>query len=446
VFNKPLIQRLTRHRILLRLRQATLDPVIEIVLHPSLYRFRVLGGFTVIGQIVFWYLWTAVYPQPYENMWVRLALCALGLGLFYEHKKANDSAAPSYKYVFAVFWLQLPVFFTWMYWMNEANTVWLGSMACMVLIYYHFTDWRLASLGLLAGVPLATFIAHWQLGVLPEFDFAETIVLLFGFLAAMALGASNANLRRQRLQHSLAVMGIMAHELRTPLATLSMVAQAISNEIPNTDEKSRTRALNKLTKKIESLAVTINHHIDIQMMNARLMQLPSPKDLISARGLVNKVATQYPFSSRTEENSVEIFAHEDFMFYGSERQYIQVLNNLIKNAIYTLKAAQSTFSEGAIRIELGARAGRGRISVSDKGMGIKAQYISHIFEPFYSTTHDTGHGLGLAYCRQVVEASGGSISVRSEPNIGSTFSIEIPIQDITVGKTSSHAISSLPQS
>ena len=439
----PLLQRLLRHPILLRLRQATLDPAIETILHPSVYRFRVLGTFTVFGQVLFWYLWAIAIPQPYENIWVRLSLCILGLGLFYRQKINAESDSPHHKFVFAIFWFQLPVFFTWMYWMNEANAVWLGSMASMVLIYYHFTDWRLATLGLLSGVPLATFIALWQLGALPVFDISHAIVMLFSFFAAASLGASNANLRRQRLQHSLVVMGIMAHELRTPLSTISMAAQAIANEASNSDEKARNRALNKLTKKIESLTATINHHIDVQMMNARLMQLPTPKDLISAQGLVNKVATQYPFSSRPEENCVEILAHEDFMFYGSERQYIQVLNNLIKNAIYTLKAAQSTFAEGSIRIELGARAGKGRISVSDNGMGIKAVDLPHIFEPFFSTTHDTGHGLGLAYCKQVVEASGGTISVKSTPNLGSTFSLDIPTQDITTGKLQSHAISSL---
>ena len=441
IFSMPLLK---RHPILLRLRQATLDPAIETILHPSLYRFRVLGAFTVFGQLLFWYLWAVALPQPYENIWVRLALCVLGLGLFYDRTKAAESDAPSYKYVFAVFWLQLPVFFTWMYWMNAANAVWLGSMACMVLIYYHFTDWRLATLGLIGGVPIATCIAFWQLGNLPDVEISNWVVLAFGFFAAISLGASNANLRRQRLQQSLAVMGIMAHELRTPLATISMAAQAISNEVSNTDDKSRTRSLNKLTKKIESLTITINHHIDVQMMNARLMQLPAPKDLISAQGLVNKVAIQYPFGSRTEENCVEIFAHEDFMFYGSERQYIQVLNNLIKNAIYTLKAAQSPFQAGAIHIELGARSGRGRISVTDSGLGIKAVDLPYIFEPFFSTTHDTGHGLGLAYCKQVVEASGGTITVKSTPNFGSTFSIDIPTQDITMGKTQNHAISSLP--
>ena len=47
----------------------------------------------------------------------------------------------------------MPVFFFWMYWMNGASPVWLGSVSAMILVYYHLTDWRLASLGTLSRRP-----------------------------------------------------------------------------------------------------------------------------------------------------------------------------------------------------------------------------------------------------------------------------------------------------
>ncbi len=433
-----------RHRFLQKLKEEILDPEVETVLHPSQFRFKVLGFFTLVGQIVFWLFWAVLLPQPYENIYVRSALALSGMGLFFERSNYAQYSLRTNKYSFCIFWLQLPVFFTWMYWMNGGNAIWLSSMAAMVLIYYHFTDWRLATIGLLTGVPLATLLAQYQLGELGNLPSANAVVIAFSFFAAVFLGASNANLRRERLRHSLVVMGIMAHELRTPLATASLIGQAILAEAGNNDEKTRIRGLTKLAKKLESLTRTINHHIDLQMMNARFMQLPPTKQLISATGLINKVVTQYPFGSKKEEDCVEVVAHEDFWFFGSERQFIQVINNLLKNALYSLKAAQSRFAVGELRIELGTKSGIGRITVFDSGMGIQPDHVARIFEPFFSTSHDTGHGLGLAYCKQVVQTSGGSIGVVSEPAVGATFTIELPIQPITATGSSHHALSTVP--
>ncbi len=435
-----------RQHVLLRLRQEILEPEIETVLHPSPFRFKILGFLTLCGQLTFWSIWAVLLPQPYENIYIRLLIAFLGIGIFLEKIKSNGTYSGVYLYTFVVNWLQLPVFFTWMYWMNGGNAVWLASMASMVLIYYHFTDWRLATLGLIAGVPIATAIANWQLNGLITIPLDAAAVLGFCFFAAMAFGASNANVRRERLRHSLVVIGIMAHELRTPLATASLIGQAMVNEAANNDEKARIRGFNKLSKRLESLIRNINHHIDLQMMNARLMQLPPTKQLISATGLVNKVVTQYPFSSKKEEDCIEIVTHEDFLFYSSERQFLQVLNNLLKNALYSLKAAQSRFSVGDLRIELGQRSGMGRITMSDKGMGIDADCMARIFEPFFSTNYDTGHGLGLAYCKQVIHTAGGTINVQSQSAIGATFTIELPIQTIATGDPSNHAISSVSTS
>jgi two-component system, CAI-1 autoinducer sensor kinase/phosphatase CqsS len=426
-----------------RVKEEIFDPEIETVLHPSAFRFKMLGYLTVVGQLVFWFVWAVLMPQPYENIYVRLALVALGVGIFFEKTKYGEAHKGTHKYSYAVYTLQLPVFFTWMYWMNHGNAVWLASMAAMVLIYYHFTDWRLATIGLIIGVPIATAIAYLQLNGLPQFPTDSAAVLAFCFVVAIAFGASNANLRRARLQHSLMVIGIMAHELRTPLATASLIGQAILSEATNNDEKTRVRGLTKLAKRLETLAQTINHHIDLQMMNARFMQLPPTKQILSAVGLVNKVVTQYPFSSPKEEDSFELVVHEDFLFFGSERQFIQVLNNLLKNALHSLKAAQSRFTPGDLRIELGCKAGTGRIKIFDKGVGINPEHIAHIFEPFFSTNHETGHGLGLAYCKQVIQASGGMISVRTEPAAGTTFIIDLPVQSIAAGDNTSHALSSV---
>jgi two-component system, CAI-1 autoinducer sensor kinase/phosphatase CqsS len=81
--------------------------------------------------------------------------------------------------------------------------------------------------------------------------------------------------------------------------------------------------------------------------------------------------------------------------------------------------------------------------VTDQGMGINANHLPRIFEPFFSTSTDTGHGLGLAYCQQVVQTAGGFIRVKSEPAFGAIFTIDLPVQKAPSPDTPPHALSSV---
>ena len=69
-----------------------------------------------------------------------------------------------------------------------------------------------------------------------------------------------------------------------------------------------------------------------------------------------------------------------------------------------------------------------RISVADQGVGIPHEKQSRIFEPFYSTQSGAGSGLGLTFCKNVVETVNGQISVHSEPAEGATFMVDLPLQ------------------
>lgn len=432
------------HPVALWIGREVCDPEVETILHLSPLRLKWLGIFTLVGHPLFWYVWTVLYPEPYENIVLRLLLAASGIGFIFHTRLQGFSSTWMRRYFSIIGWLQLPVFITWMYWQNGNDFVWLATLAATIVIYYQLTDWRLATLGILSGASVATAIAILNLVSIPPPSGAHAIVLLFAWFSSLSLAMSGANLRRERLRHSLVVIGIMAHELRTPLATASLISQAILNEAANSDEKSRTRGLTQLSRRLELLARNINHHIDLQMINAKFMQLPLTKQLISATGLINKVLTQYPFGSKNEENCVEVIAHEDFLFYGSEHQFVQVLNNLLKNSLFSLKVAQSRFSQGDLLVEFGTRAATGRITITDKGTGISDANSAHVFEPFFSTSNDTGHGLGLAYCKQVVQASGGKIWVKTEHHIGATFTIELPVINIPTGNKSNHVLSSVP--
>ena len=311
--------------------------------------------------------------------------------------------------------------------MNGGSAMWMATVAVMIVVYYHLTDWRLATLGLMGGAIAAGMLAYFTLGVALTLPLEHAVTFLFAWVSAALLALSSANLRRERLRNSLQVIGIMAHELRTPVATMALIAQAIRGEAVATDAL-HTKRLDGLATRMDGLTRAINHHIDLQMANARYSHLPSQNETISAYELVRKAVEDYPFGSRRESQCVQILLYSDFSFMGSSRQFTQVINNIVKNALFSLKSAQSRYDSGDLCIEIGERDGRGRIQFKDRGIGMGANQLKLIFEPFYSHANETGHGLGLAFCKQVVEAAQGTIMVHAEHAMGATFTLQLPCQ------------------
>lgn len=407
---------------------------LQPILHPSTQRLWSLGLFLAIGQVLFAVVWSVWLPQPYENLPLRVAASLLGCSLMLPVINRDPDRSLSRIVFGLVFWLELPVLFSWMYLSNGGSAVWLASMGLMVLIYYSVTDWRLATLGTVSGLLLGATLFRW-FGITPGWlegatgEGLQMHAVVFGFSwgCALVLSLSSANLQREQLNNTLSSMGIMAHELRTPLSTVSLIGDALHQEAQRMAEPGMQDQVNKLTERLHQLVRNMNHQIDTQIANARLLQLPRQGQRVSAAQLVRDVIANYPYQSSRHQRCVRVLVQEDFCFDGSLAQFSQVLDNLIKNAIYSLMVADSKFHHGALRIKVGKAGRHGQIVVADDGMGIEASRLSQVFKPFFSTNRSTGHGLGLAFCQRVVQAAGGRIYARSEYAVGATFTIELPV-------------------
>ena len=416
------------------LREEVITAPLVPVLHPSPLRMKGLGLFTLFGHPLFWFVWAVWLPQPYDNLPLRLFTASLGL-LLMNSRITSDPASRVAGQVFsAVFWFELPFLFSWMFYCNGGNSVWLASMAAMILIYYFTTDWRLATLGVALGAAgarvLFEFAGPTVAPMSTELMLTNVMVLSFCVSMGILLGLSSANLRREHLAQTLATMGIMAHELRTPLATMALIGDAVRGAAEECDADTAGR-LQLLTARLHTLVRNMNHQIDTQIANARLMRLPIHKETISAAELVQHAVSQYPFRSTREREIVQLHVAQDFRFQGSQALFLQVIDNLMKNALRSLAGASSASQPGDLRIEVGLHASRGHIVLADRGGGINPELQPRIFEPFFSTDRGTGHGLGLAFCRRVVHAAGGSIRVKSEPGHGAAFTIELPVRSAT---------------
>lgn len=422
-----------------KLRRAfeqTLTAPVEPILHASPRRLKLLGAFTLVGHPLFYWAWHVIWPQPYENLLLRLATALLGVPLLLDAVSGNPSSPLTRKTFAVVAFVQLPLLFSWMYQMNGHSTIWLATLCTGVLIYFHLTDWRIAAAGSVIGCALGQVSAtHFPPG-------EHLVVLAFGWIAGLLLGLSGANLRRERLTHTLATIGIMAHELRTPLATTALVGEALRQEARRTSPAGpRPHHLERLADRLLALARSMNHHIDMEIANARLLHLPKQIDeVIGAAEMVREVVEQYPFRSTQERQCVLINQQTDFRFRGSRRQFHQVLDNLIENAIRSLLTASSILRPGDLRIDVFVRGGFGIVALVDKGVGMDAATQTRVFEPFFSTDQGIGHGLGLAFCRTVLQAAGGTIQVRSRPAAGAAFILHLPAILPPNGATKEHRL------
>lgn len=401
------------------------EPVLEPILHPSPRRLRALSLSTAVGHPLYYLVWTWWLPQPYESLWQRLAMGALGLGLLLTPGlHAMPPSRMAQVVMTLVFWITVPVFFTWMYLCNGRNAVWLASMAAMFPIYYHGTDWRIATAGTAGGLA-----AGWALfdafgpavpALAPAESTTHALVLAFSWSMGLMLGLSASNLRREQIRQALATMGIMAHELRTPLATMALIGDALRHS----DDRD---ALPRLAARLHGLVRHMNRQIDMQIANAQLMDLPAAPDRIEAGALARTAATAFPYRSPRDREAVQVHVISDFAFMGTESLFRQVLDNLMKNALRSLAGQPQPPQPGDLVIEVEAGGRRGRITVRDRGRGISPDIRARLFQPFASTQQGTGHGLGLAFCQRVTRAARGAIRVESEPGQGASFHLDLPL-------------------
>ncbi len=416
---------------LIRARDELVNAPLEAILHPSRWRLKCIGLLLMFGHPLFGWIWKVWLPQPFENLWLRMSLSILSLPFLFDMWSADISSKATRVLFSLNCFIQLPLMFSWMYFCNSGNTVWLASVSAMILIYYHITDWRLATLGTAFGGILGWVLFDLLGPATPPMTLEQVsvnaVIIAFAWFTAFALGFSSANLRRGQLQQTLNTIGIMAHELRTPLSTMSLVGDALRGESRTPDGGVVSERLDRLSQRLHVVVRNMNRQIDTQIANARLTRLPTHKETTSASQLVREAVFNYPYRSTRERECVNLRVHRDFFFRCSPALFAQVIDNLLKNAFKSLAAANSSLAPGDLTVEVGVLQMRGHIVVSDRGRGLDAAHRNRIFELFFSTDKGAGHGLGLPFCKRVVQTVGGFIRVASTPGQGATFTIVIPL-------------------
>lgn len=233
-----------------------------------------------------------------------------------------------------------------------------------------------------------------------------------------ALDQARAELeRREQLALAGQILVGVGHELREPLGVISNLLHCLRLACAEQERSPRT-------------AVTISHYIDCiqdQVSEADrtitgLLDYARTQEVRREAVDLNRIVEQQAHSLRLPDNiRLEKQLAPGLPAVQVDRLHLErVLRNLVVNAIESIKT-----EGGAVRLATFSLGRAIVLEVADDGPGIAPEIADKIFEPMFST-RPAGMGLGLALCRQLVEANGGSIALRSTPGRGAAFQISLP--------------------
>lgn len=245
-----------------------------------------------------------------------------------------------------------------------------------------------------------------------------------------ALEQAHASLRHAEKLGALGRLSAgVAHEINNPLTGILGLLELIREDCPPNCviNPHLHQDLEKIDRQIASIAQLVQ----------RLRDYAKPPRQERRPVVLNQVVQEVLHLAGRElgKRYIEVIQELDPDLppvYASPGQMGEVLLNLVLNA-------QDAMPEGGkLYIRTRAQGGWVHLEVADTGSGIPPEVLEHIFEPFFTTKGERGTGLGLAICESIIRDHGGEIRVESRSGQGSTFSVILPVAELSQGESGVH--------
>jgi two-component system sensor histidine kinase VicK len=217
-------------------------------------------------------------------------------------------------------------------------------------------------------------------------------------------------------------IGMVSHELKTPITSLLAYLQLLQNKSIKNDDQFAVAALGNCLRQIKKMTTMINGFLNVSRLDAGKIQID--KQRFDMAELMREI----------EEESVGAVSSHAILFAPVEETWIvadrnkigQVVDNLVSNAV------KYSYPNSAIKISCVHKDQQIQVSVTDEGPGIAPENLDKIFERYFrtETASDSlvaGFGIGLYLCSEIIEHHGGEIWVESEQGSGSTFYFTLPV-------------------
>lgn len=420
------------------------------------FKFRYIAIIGIAAFPIYGLVWTYIFPQPYENFTLRIAGSILCAGLLSDPYWRGPLRRYFLVYCYVALMLCLPAFFTFMLLMNGANPVWLMSMMAAILfvllLYDVFNAFVVTVLGSALGL-----MAFWTIEGLqpvPMAYVASLPIYLFSIAAFLFLSYGERRVAEEQLQAASLLASKIAHEMRTPLLGIALDAEQVRRDLSDLAEVAEPRAFEQgstheachpdvvqMDKALVRICKhTLNANLVIDMLLTTVTQSRFDEkalDVVALQDVVEQALERFHFQD-DERQPVRLYAEAPGSIRGPEVMLVHVVFNLLKNSLRAISGRP----DGRIDLHISENATTCYLRCRDNGRGIDPEVLPLIFMPFMTGGRFMhGTGVGLPFCKFVVEAIGGRISCVSAPSCGTEFVLAIPRargDEVPVAGTPSH--------
>jgi PAS domain S-box-containing protein len=219
-------------------------------------------------------------------------------------------------------------------------------------------------------------------------------------------------------------MGMVSHELKTPLTSLKAYLQILQQMGVNIETSRQQGMLEKSLKQVDYMNNMINGFLNVSRLDSAQMYID--KTIFDFHSLLSEIEDEVLSTTRTHKFLFK--SSTKTLLLGDREKIAQVLHNLIGNAI------KYSPLDSLITVEYLKTGGSLKVSVKDEGKGISSEDQERIFERYYRVKEIkkgsvTGFGIGLYLCKEIIELHNGTIEVQSSEAEGSVFSFYLPLND-----------------
>jgi two-component system, OmpR family, phosphate regulon sensor histidine kinase PhoR len=260
---------------------------------------------------------------------------------------------------------------------------------------------------------------HYILRLSPVLEGEKELCAVVGVVASL----SDITKQRELQQMKTEVMALVTHELRTPITAIQGMSEVLAQfDVETERRREMNAAINEEAKRLGQM---IDEYLDITYLEASARQLR--KTPLRVDTLVERVLLLLnPWAASRGIRITSVLDQELPVVLADSELLARAVTNLVANAV---KYSQSGRE---VRVSVRASGHELLIAVADRGCGISAEDLQHIFEKFYRVQRaenagEPGTGLGLALVHEIMTSHGGRVDVESELGAGSTFTLRLPL-------------------
>ncbi len=393
-----------------------------------------VGWMGFVGFPIYYVVWAFMFPQPYENLPLRVLCSILFFGIIYRNRVPFEWRRFLPAYYQVAITLCLPCFFFYMLLMNNWSNVWVMSFMSAIFLHIllvHITWVMFAQT--FVGIGLATFFAWITQGFHLELtmDWMHVPIFLFIYLFGNLFYFRNQVEHEAKVSLAKSFGAGIAHEMRNPLSGLLTSIDVIQSVLPNPKEGKKVQYTLSdedvtLLREVSSDAMKIIHSgnetIDLLLTSIdenRVSRSTFKKH--SAQTVVESAIESFSYKRSTDRFAISLDVRSEFDFLGSDTLLKYVMYNLFKNAFH-----HRSSEDFHIHVTMYSDEFTNQIVVTDNGSGISPDVLQSIFQDFYTTGKSGNYGLGLPFCKKVMRSFGGDIRCQSEVGEWSQFTMTFP--------------------